>query len=617
LLETETLTLTTRDRTTDADASWDLRDGFRLGAFEVRPREHRIITPEGETRQLEPKVIQVLVALAARAGEPVTRDELLDEVWSDTIVSDESLSRAISLLRMALGDKPTSPRFIATHPRRGYELVVAVEPLAAPATSRRRVIGLVASVGLLIAALIAAWLFLSREQSPVSIAVVPFTSPNMGSNGAMLADALADNLVSAMTRSPELAVKTRPPTFLIRDTIMDVQDIGDRLDADYLVEGVLKPDPDGVRLTLSLVDSGSGQSLWTEQIKGSVDAAAALQEQSLTALSTALVQRFRIAPLHTQATAASPDSKAYQRYLEARYQWSLRGAQRIRRAIGLLEEAIELEPSFARAHLALAQSLAVEPFYTDVPVPPNFALARAQSAIAQELDPTLGPEADALEGFMLISEQRWDEARDTLAASLAAEPQNPLAHYWQSRLLSTLGQYSAALQEIETSARLDPLSAVINDRLAIAYLFVNRDADAEKQYAVAAKLGFLESTQVKPYVWLAVRQGHFAEIETTLLKIGSSPTWVHAFVTALEDPASRDEASLTIDDAIANGEILRTYWFGIWVLLGDADRAVRDFDDGYKTQDIELLWAKESAFLRADPRFPELLGRVNLSQLAP
>jgi TolB-like protein len=561
--------------------------------------------------------MQVLVALARRAGHPVTRDELLNEVWSDTVVGDEVLSRAISLLRTALGDERTNPRFIRTLPRLGYELVAAVEPLTPPATPKRRLVLLFAAAGLLIAVVVAALLVSNRERSPITVAVIPFTSPNMGSNGALLAEALADSLISAMTRSPELAVKSRHSSFLIRDTAMDVQDIGDRLDADYLIEGVLNPDPDGVRLTLSLVDSDSGQSLWTDQIKGSADAAADLQERSLAALSTTLVQRFGIAALHDQTDAVAPNTEAYRRYLEARYQWSLRGEQRIRRAIALLEEAIELEPSFARAHLALAQSLAVEPFYTDMPVPPSFALARAQSDIARDLDPALGPEADALEGFMLISEQRWDEAHDTLAASLAAEPQNPLAHYWQSRLLSKLGRYEAALEEIQTSARLDPLSAVINDRLAIAYLFVNRNADAERQYAVAAELGFLESTQVKPYVWLAVRQRRFGDIESTLLKIGSSPTWVHAFVTALEDPASREEASLTIDDAISNGEIDRAYWFGIWVLLGDADRAVRDFDHGYKTQDIELLWAKESAFLRADPRFPDLLERVNLSQLTP
>ena len=64
--------------------------------------------------------------------------------------------------------------------------------------------------------------------------------------------------------------------------------------------------------------------------------------------------------------------------------------------------------------------------------------------------------------------------------------------------------------------------------------------------------------------------------------------------------------------AIREGRIPRIFWFGIWVLYQDADRAVRDFDPGFRTQDIELLWAAESAFLRKDPRFNELLSRVNL-----
>ena len=86
----------------------------------------------GGTLHLEPKVMNVLVCLAELAGEVVTHDQFIARVWRGRIVSDEVLSRCISLLRTRLGDDPREPRFIQTLPKIGYRLLTPVEPLAAP-----------------------------------------------------------------------------------------------------------------------------------------------------------------------------------------------------------------------------------------------------------------------------------------------------------------------------------------------------------------------------------------------------------------------------------------------------------------------------------------------------
>ena len=108
----------------------DLKSGFMLGECIVEPQRERVIV-DGEVHHLEPKVMQVLVELAAHAQQPVTREALLDSVWSDTVVGEEVLSRAVSLLRSTLGDERTNPRFIRTIPRRGYELILPVQALPA------------------------------------------------------------------------------------------------------------------------------------------------------------------------------------------------------------------------------------------------------------------------------------------------------------------------------------------------------------------------------------------------------------------------------------------------------------------------------------------------------
>ena len=97
----------------------NLRSGFRVGGWEVYPTENLLKGPNREC-VLEPKVMDVLVFLACRQGEVVSREQVLDAVWPDSVVGDESVSRAIHVLRLKLGDSPKTPHFLKTISKRGY-----------------------------------------------------------------------------------------------------------------------------------------------------------------------------------------------------------------------------------------------------------------------------------------------------------------------------------------------------------------------------------------------------------------------------------------------------------------------------------------------------------------
>ena len=114
----------------------DPRQEFRLGDRLVRPLANEIQGPDGVER-VGPRAMDVLVALAAHGERVVTKEELLDAVWTGLFVGDEVLSTAVWELRRALGDDAKSPRFIGTVPRRGYRLLIPPTPVdgddAAPA----------------------------------------------------------------------------------------------------------------------------------------------------------------------------------------------------------------------------------------------------------------------------------------------------------------------------------------------------------------------------------------------------------------------------------------------------------------------------------------------------
>lgn len=595
----------------------DLLDGFTVGDFQVFPREERIVGADA-SHHVEPKVMQVLVTLAANAGHTVSRDQILAEVWSDTIVGDEVLSRAISLLRGYFSDERTSPRYIRTVPRKGYELIAEVGvPTAESDRPSRTWLYLVLALltaAAVIAGGIARW-WPATPGEDLTLAVMPLAISGEEGRLGYVADGLADHLITHLTRSPALNVVARRSSFLIRDTDANVRAIGEQLGARYIIEGSLAQRGANLLVTMYVVDTELGTNIWTTQLLGPASDLASLQVQAEGAINEALESKLGVKLKTSRSPSSAIPEDAYLKYHEARYQWSLRGELRIARAIALLQEAIELAPDFAAAHMALAQTLAVQPFYTDDPVAERFVQARASATTALRLDPSLAADASALEGFLLLRERRWKEAEIQLKKALRLDPDQVNAHYWYSWLLSALGKYDQALSEMQMAWRLNPVSAVLNDRLAVAYLWVNDNAEAAARYQAAADLGYLESTQPTSYVLFLRRAGRFEEIAELLLRMGYSQAWVAPFVRGLEHPDTRQEGAAAIEAASAAGKVPFELLFGIWVLFEDRDRAFANFDYGPKTIYIEFLWAKETGFLRDDPRFAELIARLSLSDV--
>ena len=224
-----------------------LESGFRLGPWDVRPMLGTLSGPGG-TLHLEPKVMNVLVCLAELAGEVVTHDQFIARVWRGRIVSDEVLSRCISLLRTRLGDDPREPRFIQTLPKIGYRLLTPVEPLAAPSAQpaetprlteapqpvaavdakapvaaaplRLRLVAGWTILGLLLLGA-AGYLYLDRSPRraapPVAgeptIAVLPFVNRSDDKENEYFSDGLTEEIIDRLANVPGLQVVASTTAF--------------------------------------------------------------------------------------------------------------------------------------------------------------------------------------------------------------------------------------------------------------------------------------------------------------------------------------------------------------------------------------------------------------------
>ncbi|HLA71687.1 MAG TPA: winged helix-turn-helix domain-containing protein [Steroidobacteraceae bacterium] len=192
----------------------ELQSGFRIGEYLVEPRQNRIVRGGSEVR-LEPRVMDVLVCLAAGAGEVVSRDTLNATVWRDVVVTDQAVTNCISELRDHLGDDRSTNRVIETIPKRGYRLVAPVKrseppapasPVVPPKRSLRWPVGIVALVLMAVAG-VAWWRTRAATPTLTSVAVVKFTNAANDASLEYLALALPDEIATLLTQSRDLAVR--------------------------------------------------------------------------------------------------------------------------------------------------------------------------------------------------------------------------------------------------------------------------------------------------------------------------------------------------------------------------------------------------------------------------
>ena len=253
----------------------ELQQGFSLGDWEVFP-SRREFRRGDKVVQPEPKQLKVLLSLAARNGDPVTRDELVDECWDGRPTADEPINRCISQLRKHLGDTERPFQYIDVLVKTGYYLKQPVallvehddeEPAPVPAeTSKRSRLWALAAV-LAIAALIAFFWSDTKQQSVTSIAVMPFTNLTGDAGNAYMASGFKEELVHTLQTIPELAIKNVQAAY----TGVEIAEIGKILDVDSVLVGALRIEGSELKFSYQLVRVEDGINVASGLVGGPRD----------------------------------------------------------------------------------------------------------------------------------------------------------------------------------------------------------------------------------------------------------------------------------------------------------------------------------------------------------
>lgn len=262
---------------------------LRIGDWHVNPASGQV-SRNGETAHLELRTLRLLLCLAEHAGEVVSIDELLDQVWAGVVVSPDSVYQAVASLRRTLGDDPRQPTYIATVPRLGYRLVATVNPAEenspsganehpaiTPAPSRHLraslgwIAGAAACLALVAAFLLQGMIAHSRlassgtaPQPQKSIAVLPFLDLTEGMKEEPFADGMTEELIDKLSKIPDLRVPSATASFYFKGKKIPVADIARFLGVMYVLDGSVRKSGARLRVATRLMRADNGYVVWSD-----------------------------------------------------------------------------------------------------------------------------------------------------------------------------------------------------------------------------------------------------------------------------------------------------------------------------------------------------------------
>jgi len=440
--------------------------------------------------------MEVLIALAARAGQVVGRRELEDTVWPGMLVTDDALTRCIYQLRRALEsllDEAGGGPPIETVRKRGYRLRLPIgvnghgddhdgggrkrpprESWPRFRILSRAVLLMLATI-LIAAVLLPSWFKrLDRAESGLSsasIAVLPFLNLTGDPELDTVADGFTEQLSHDLANVPELRVAARTSSFFFKDKSIEASEIADQMGVDLLIEGSLRQGGGATRVTVQLIDK-EGFHTWSGEFDRAQRDPLRLQSEISRQVLDALGWNADRLPA-TLPSESIENFEAYDRYLQGRIRLSGSDADALDDAMALFREALELKPDYARAHTGLADAWSLGIWSRKFEREPAIRAADEAIGRALDLDPDLA-EAYASRGLLHLCLNEYPEAEAPLRRATELNPNYLNARNWLGLSLVYQDRFSDAVQVYLGAQKLDPMDAGLNRNLGANLLLTGK-----------------------------------------------------------------------------------------------------------------------------------------------
>jgi TolB-like protein/DNA-binding winged helix-turn-helix (wHTH) protein/Tfp pilus assembly protein PilF len=643
----------------------------RFAAFEVDLSSGELLK-HGTRIKVQDQPFRILALLLERPGVLVAREDLRKKLWAvDTFVDfDAGLNAAIRRLRDVLSDSADAPRYIETVPRHGYRFIAPVEtvpelkpeltnailrddatvngdeesarvPLVGRgleiAGSKKRPgftwIWVLAIGGVLLpmtALTVPAWrsrLFSTHASSNIrSLAVLPLQNLSGDPNQEYFADGMTDALITDLAQTKSLRVISRTSAMRYKGTQKKLTEIAKELNVDAVVEGVVIRSEDRVRIDAQLIRADSDQHLWAKSYDRQIGDILSLQGEIARAIAAEI--QIKLTPEEQSRLAArtrTVDPDVYEAYLKGRYSWNKRSLDGYTKALGLFEQAIQKDPSYAPAYAGLADCYNLLGLGMGS-LPPREAANRARAAAlrAIELDETLPDGHASLALTSARYDWNWATAEKEFKRAIELGPSDSIVYDWYEGYLATMGRHNEAPLRPEPNfvggGGGSGSTRAMAGAIAGAYIKANQWDQAIEYWRKAINL---ESDSFRMRMDLAgtcLENGRYgdaiAEYQKVISLYGRNvyPLAQLGLAYALSKHTAEAEIILEELKRQSRPGFLSYASAKICIALGRKDEALMWLQKAYEERAPEMIGLNEPAFvsLRADPRFRDLVRQVGL-----
>ncbi len=454
-----------------------LRHALWIGDWQVAASLHRI-SRGAQVVRLEPKAMAMLLHLASRPQQVVSREELMAAVWPGVVVGDNALTQVVTKLRKALGDTAREPAYVEAVAKRGYRLIAAVRRVSEstledgavrnPRLASRESVARWAAAAL--ATLLLLWGVANMLQSDFKTGPPPPMPDAGGQSPAAPAPTVLVEAFEVLGSQPDQLLLARA---IAADLATDLSKVSglwvisrlhpvDRRTASglpaprYVLSGTVQQEGDRLRVNVHFTDTTTGRYLWSERLDRPVRDLFDVQDSLVARVLEVLPVKVSEAETLRLAHRSTRDLQAYESFVRAQAALLVRRPDQNVAARALYWEAIGRDPAFARAYAGLALTYALE-YQQGWSGQGDKVLARAVefAQVARRLRPDM-PEAHWVLAFVDTQRRQHDDALKRLDEALLLNPSYADAHALKGGILTYLGKPGQSVEQLQQALRLNP-----------------------------------------------------------------------------------------------------------------------------------------------------------------
>jgi TolB-like protein/DNA-binding winged helix-turn-helix (wHTH) protein/Tfp pilus assembly protein PilF len=645
---------------------------YVLGSTYLDTEKQLLVTAE-RTVALQRKPYLVLLHLIENHHRMITREELLARFWDGQEVYDQSVSKAIGSIRRAFGETRTSSRFIETRWGGGYRYVgpfsdsksaKAVAPSefegSAPALDRdgefrpdakghsapltafsagvvagktaNRTLKVFLVAAVLTAAAVLATIVVGRGRGmradegaasyadPMrSVAVLPFRVDKGSTEDTYLGVGFSDAIADRLKTVEQLTVRSSSTIRTVLGNDADAKAAAEKLRVQTVVEGNLHREAEKIVVKVRVFGT-TGAELWSGTFSANNENIFSAEDSIAGQVLTAILPQFGGKPPKPSSGPETAKYEAYEKYMKAEFFATNRSRSSLTKAVELLNEAIAIDPNYARAYASLANCYQLIGFYEYLP--PSEAYPKAEEAArkAISLDKSNAEAHVALLSALTDYEHDWAGAEREFKATVAIDPNYASAYQYFGFALLGMGRGEEAVSVAKRAQELDPVSPSVQTSLAWALFLMRRNEESARECKRALELypDFIPAHQLLGLVYGQMNDNTaaLAEFSEAEALERDNPVTLILMTFELARSGKKAEARQALQGALARpgGSVVPDYYIAAsWTEIGDKAKALeslRRAEQHHSNWLIYLPYDPRFDGLRSDPEFKAVFQKA-------